>query len=69
MSLLPRLPLTNKQRIAISEWKHTQRRVSDDSGPLGKRDLPPGLWQEWNDSMQGVYDAGLDPQDYLRSKQ
>lgn len=69
MALLNRLTLTNEQRIAVSEWKQSQRRVSDASGPLGKRELPAGLWQEWNDSMQGVYDAGLDPQDYLRSNQ
>ena len=69
MSLLSRLTLTDDQRVAVNQWKYAQRRVRDCSGPLGKGFVPPEVWSQWTEAMQDVYDVGLDPQDYLRSKQ
>lgn len=69
MALLNHLTLTDDQRVAVNRWKYAQRKVRDASGPLGKGFIPPEIDAEWNEAMQGMFSAGLNPDDYLRKRQ
>lgn len=64
-TLLSRLILTDEQRVAVNYWKYIQRKVNDATGPT-KGHMSLELVALWHEAMQGVFDVGLDPADYLR---
>jgi hypothetical protein len=63
--LLKHLKLTDDQRVAVNRWKYIQRVANDATGPT-KGHMSLELVALWHDAMQGVFDVGLDPADYLR---
>lgn len=63
--LLAHLTLTDEQRVAVNRWKYIQRVASDATGPT-KGHMSLELVALWHEAMQGVFDVGLDPADYLR---
>ena len=63
--LLAHLKLTDDQRVAVNRWKYIQRVANDATGPT-KGHMSLELVALWHEAMQGVFNVGLDPADYLR---